>query len=122
MNEGMITRNDFENSIKIAITSIKKKEYKEAYDFILKAITADPNRPEPQNLLGIWYELCGEDAIARKHYRMAYVLDPIYKPASINLERVSTLFPIQDIPIDYGEVITDEKQKTEMNKKADVKN
>jgi tetratricopeptide (TPR) repeat protein len=121
MNEAKITRNDFENSIKEAIANIKKHKYKEAYQFIMKAISVDPNRPESQNLLGIWYELSGEDVLARKHYRMAYVLDPIYKPSSVNLERVSTLFPIKDIPIDYGEVISDENLQPDQNENAKVK-
>jgi tetratricopeptide (TPR) repeat protein len=123
MNEVKITQNNFENFIKEAIAYIKKYEYKEAYQFIMSAINTDPNRPEPQNLLGIWYELRGDDSLARKHYRMAYVLDPVYKPASANLERVATLFPINAIPIDYGEVIEDEnlKLETNVNDKAKVK-
>jgi Flp pilus assembly protein TadD len=119
MNNINITHNDFEKYIKEAIADIKKHEYKNAYHFILNAINADPNRPESHNLLGIWYELCGEDALARKHYRMAYVLDPIFKPASINLERVSTLFPIKSIPIDYGEEKTSENLKPEQDVKVE---
>lgn len=108
MSESINTKNDFENFIKEAIVEIKKHDDKEAYNFIMNAISSDPNRPEPQNLLGIWYELRGEDARARKHYRMAYVLDPIYRPASINLERVATIFPAKKIPIDFGERNEDE--------------
>jgi hypothetical protein len=36
------------------------------------------------------------------------VLDPIYKPATVNLERVSTLFPINRIEVDYGEEMMEE--------------
>lgn len=91
-----------------AINNLKKSEYKDAYDIIMKAIYNNPNAPEPHNLLGIWYEFKGNYDLARKHYRIAYVLNPIYKPSSENLERVSTLFPAREIPINYGEVIENE--------------
>lgn len=113
---------DFDDLIKKAIKNIKKYEYKSAYQFIMDANYADPNRPESQNLLGIWYELQGDDNLARKHYRMAYVLDPIYKPACVNLERVSTLFPTRHIPIDYGEILTEDNIQTEQKTITNVKN
>ncbi|MHB8074065.1 hypothetical protein [Desulfosporosinus fructosivorans] len=31
-----------------------------------------------------------DDDLARKHYRAAYALDPTFKPAIRNLERIST--------------------------------
>jgi tetratricopeptide (TPR) repeat protein len=94
--------------IKEATSNLKNYEYEESYKFIMKAINANPNAPEPHNLLGIWYEFKGNNDLARKHYRIAYVLDPIYKPATVNLERVSTLFPINRIEVDYGEVLMEE--------------
>lgn len=113
MSEIVITQNDFENMIKAAVVELKKYNLKEAYIFIMNAMYANPNRPEAQNLLGIWYELRGDNALARKHYRMAYVLDPIYRPASTNLERVATIFPYNKIPIDYGEITEEEITKPE---------
>lgn len=94
---------EFRKYIQDAVNHLKNCKYNEAYELIMKAIHKDPNAPEPQNLLGLWYELKGMNDLARKHYRMAYVLNPVYKPASTNLERVSTLFPIKRIDLDYGE-------------------
>lgn len=89
--------------VKDAANYLKIKKYEEAYELIMKAIYKDPNAPEPQNLLGIWYECKGSNDLARKHYRVAYVLNPLYKPSSVNLERVSTLFPLKQIEIDFGD-------------------
>lgn len=92
--------------IKEAVSNLKIHEFEEAYKFIMKAISENPNAPEPHNLLGIWYEFKGNKDLARKHYRVAYVLNPIYKPATINLERVSTLFSYKEIQVDFGEGFT----------------
>ncbi|MDF2586356.1 MAG: hypothetical protein K0S41_197 [Anaerocolumna sp.] len=96
---------DFNILVNDAIVNLQRHDYMNAYQSILKAVGIDPNRPEPQNLLGIMYEFKGDSVLARKHYRMAYVLDPIYKPATNNLERVSTLFLNKVIPVDYGEIV-----------------
>ncbi|QHQ60105.1 hypothetical protein Ana3638_04320 [Anaerocolumna sedimenticola] len=93
--------------MKDAVSNLKNNEYEESYKLIMKAINIDPNAAEPHNLLGIWYEFKGENDLARKHYRISYVLNPTYKPASVNLERVSTLFPYKNIEVDFGDVNTD---------------
>lgn len=90
------------NLLNNAINKLQNYKYEESYKYIMDAIKEDPNAPEPQNLLGIWYEFKGNKELARKHYRIAYVLKPTYKPASVNLERVSSLFSGNDIQIDYG--------------------
>jgi len=110
--------------IKEATSNLKNYEYEESYKFIMKAINENPNAPEPHNLLGIWYEFKGNNDLARKHYRIAYVLNPIYKPATINLERVSTLFPYKKIQVNFGEEMkekTSEKIGEEITKSANVK-
>ncbi len=93
--------------MKDAVSKLKNNEYEESYKLIMKAINIDPNAAEPHNLLGIWYEFKGENDLARKHYRISYVLNPTYKPASVNLERVSTLFPYKNIEVDFGDENTD---------------
>lgn len=108
MNNNEILTNEFINLINEAANHLIKLEYEEAYQYIMKAINKDPNAPQPHNLLGIWYEFKGQNELARKHYRVAYVLNPVYKPASINLERVSTLFLDKHIPVDFGEIIIEE--------------
>jgi tetratricopeptide (TPR) repeat protein len=108
MNELAFRTNEFELCIKDAISKLKDFEYDEAYMFIMKAFNENPNSPEPHNLLGIMYEFKENYDLARKHYRIAYVLNPTYRPASENLERVSTLFLYKRIPINYGEEIQEE--------------
>lgn len=93
----------FSNITKEAIEKLNNHEMGEAYKIIISAFSENPHAPEPHNLLGLWYEMKGDDDLARKHYRAAYALDPTYKPASKNLERVSTLFSGNSIPFDFGE-------------------
>lgn len=95
--------NNFKAYIRDATSKLRNYEFEESYKMIIKAINADPNAPEPHNLLGIWYEFKGNNDLARKHYRAAYALDPTFKPASGNLERVCTFFISHKIPIDFGE-------------------
>lgn len=93
---------NFNSYINDAVSKLQDNEFKESYDMILNALKANPDAPEPHNLLGIWYEFSGNSELARKHYRAAYALDPTYKPASENLERVCTIFTTRKIPIDFG--------------------
>ncbi len=102
MNEFEIVTNKFDQLLKEATDKLKNNRLEEAYEYIMHACEADPNAPHPHNLLGIWYEFKGKNELARKHYRVAYVLDPTYIPASENLERVSTLFLYKSIPVNYG--------------------
>lgn len=103
-----VASNEFDICVKDAANYLKEYKYEEAYERIMKAIYLDPNAPEPQNLLGIWYEFKEKNDLARKHYRMAYVLNPLYKPSSVNLERVSTLFSLNKIEVDFGDNICTE--------------
>jgi len=103
-----IVSNKAEIDIKEAICNLKNYEFEQAYKFILKALNENPNAPGPHNLLGIWYELKGNNDLARKHYRVAYVLDPTFKPATVNLERAGNLFPYKKIPVDFGDVMIEE--------------
>jgi tetratricopeptide (TPR) repeat protein len=103
MNEMAIKLNEFEGCISDAVNKLKDFEYDGAYKSIMQAFNYNPNSPKPHNLLGIYYEFKDNYDLARKHYRIAYVLNPLYKPASENLERVSTLFLYKKIPVNYGE-------------------
>lgn len=99
----MIDSATFTRCIKEAIDKLRHYEFEEAYKLIIKAISINPDASQPQNLLGLWYELSGNDDKARKHYRAAYSLDPTFKPACKNLERTCTVFLYKDIPYDYGD-------------------
>ncbi len=67
---------------------LKEGRMNEALPSIKEAIRLNTEAAEPHNLLGIFFELTGDDDNARKHYRAAYALDPTYKPACRNLERL----------------------------------
>lgn len=103
--------NEFNTYIKEATIELQNRKFDKSYKAILKALNLNPNAPEPQNLLGLWYERRGNNDLARKHYRAAYALDPTYKPASKNLERVCTFFLSKNIPLDFGEDIPEESDK-----------
>lgn len=107
--------------ISFAVDKLKNQEYEEAYKIIIGAICSNPNAPEPHNLLGLWYEINGQEPMARKHYRVAYVLDPTYKPACNNLERISTFFISKEIPLDFGVLEEQEIRNEKRDKQNDRK-
>ena len=100
----------FTNYIREATDEIHNHEFEKSYKAIINAIDINPNAPEPHNLLGIWYEYKNNNDLARKHYRAAYALDPTYKPASENLERVCTFFVTNRKQYNFGEEILEEQQ------------
>ncbi len=121
MNKVGMISNKFNNYIKEATSELHNYKLEDSYKTIIKALNANPNAPEPHNLLGIWYEFKGIDDLARKHYRAAYALDPTYKPASENLQRVSTIFASKTIPFDFGEVDLEEPEKDIINEEGNEK-
>ena len=116
MSDMELVTNTIDFILKKAISKLKKYELDEAYPCIMEACITDPNAAQPHNLLGIWYEFKGNNDLARKHYRVAYVLNPTYKPASENLERVSTVFLYKSIAINYGEETDEDKNMNRSNK------
>lgn len=70
---------------------IQERRFTSAEEHVRKAIGLDSSRAEAFNLLGALLELRNDDVGALKNYRAAYALDPTYKPARVNLERISTL-------------------------------
>ncbi|MFA6940646.1 MAG: hypothetical protein WCQ54_06630 [Clostridiaceae bacterium] len=101
----------YENIINKAADSIKARNYISAKEYIRKALMEDYHAPEPQNLIGIICELSGDCILAGKHYRAASSLDPTYKPAIHNLERITSFnyFIGQEEP-DFGT----QQQKSEV--------
>jgi DNA-binding response OmpR family regulator len=55
-----------------------------------KAIAIDPSQPEVYNLLGALLDIQGDWLEAQKFYRAALDIDPTYKPAWANLERLAS--------------------------------
>lgn len=103
MNRSEIFNEPFIQKIRQAADRLRRYELEDAYPLIVEAIHIDPDAPQPHNLLGIWFELTGDGDKARKHYRAAYALDPTFKPACRNLERICTAFAYGRIPLDFGD-------------------
>ncbi len=94
----------FEEYINSAKKALKEGHFPLAEEKMKKAMIENPHSPIVHNLYGILEELIKEDNLAHKHYRAAYALDPTYKPAQRNLERIST-FGKQNgmLAIDFGD-------------------
>lgn len=105
----------FAQKIRLAIDMLRSHELFEAYKLILESININPSAPQPHNLLGIWFEIKGDDDKARKHYRAADALDPTYKSASLNLDRICHVFrygqPLYDFGDELEAEITTENEK-----------
>ncbi|MBN2310008.1 MAG: response regulator [Candidatus Hydrogenedentes bacterium] len=84
---------------------IQERRFPSAEEHVRKAIGLDSSRAEAFNLLGALLELRGDESNARKNYRVAYTLDSTYRPASANLERLSTL------PRSVGRIALDTRDK-----------
>ena len=82
---------DFEALIEKARHHIGQHELEIAETTLRQAIGNDPSRPESFNLLGAIKEIKGFWIEAQKFYRAAMDLNPCYKPATLNLERVTSL-------------------------------
>lgn len=103
MNKLELKSDKFRKVIKEATENLQNYKLEESYKIIINALSENPDAPEPHNLLGLWYEMKKNYDLARKHYRAAYALDPTCKSASINLERVCTMFSNRRILYDFGE-------------------
>jgi lipoprotein NlpI len=103
MSRSEIFNEPFIQKIRQAADKLRQYEFKDAYPLIVEAIRVNPDAPQPHNLLGIWFELTGDGDKARKHYRAAYALDPTFKPACRNLERICTMFEYGRTPLDFGD-------------------
>ncbi len=80
----------FKDYLEYSKKCIFEKKYEKAKEYLKKAISEDLEAPEPQNLLGVLAEFEDDLLTAGRHYRAALELDPTYKPALENLERVTS--------------------------------
>lgn len=87
----MMYMNIFELKINRSIELIKIGNYTDAEHYIHLSMSEDDISPKPHNLLGIIAELKGDLIKAEKHYRAAYALDPTFKAACENLQRITSL-------------------------------
>lgn len=112
----------FSEAVKEAAKILNKGSLYEALPLIKEALILNTEAAEPHNLLGIFFEMKGDDDTARKHYRAAYALDPTYKPACHNLERLVEFVwgPISR-KYDYGVELQEESEaKQSENTAADI--
>lgn len=75
--------------LEYAKSCILKRDFQKAESYLKKAAMVNINDPEPQNLFGVIAEFKGDYVAAGKHYRAACALDPTYKPADRNLQRLT---------------------------------
>ena len=98
-----ISNNLFTKCLSLAAQSLRHHEQEKAYYEIIEAMRIFPDSPQPHNLLGIWFEINGDDIMARRHYRAAYSLDPTFKPACKNIERICTFENSEPFAYDFGD-------------------
>lgn len=115
MNIPNTDKDNFSKNIRQAADSLRSRDCDCAYSLIVEAMRADPDAPQPHNLMGIFYELTDDGNLARRHYRAAYSLDPTYKPACSNLERICTDFGNKLRTYDYGDTV--EETDSNLNSK-----
>ena len=68
-------------------------EFEKGTMMVCKAMCMYPHSPEPHNLMGLLLERTGDHVTAMKHYRVAWDLDPSYRPARQNMTRCGNLAP-----------------------------
>ena len=64
--------------------------YQENMQLIAQTMMEYPHCAVPHNLMGLLLEEYGNHALAMRHFRAAYSLDPSYLPARQNLELYGT--------------------------------
>jgi DNA-binding NtrC family response regulator len=94
--------NDYISHLELAKKSISEKHFEAATEHIRKALSLDNSRPEALNLMGALKEIDNNSLEAQKYYRAALSLDPTFKPAKRNLERLTGSLMKSDVIIDTG--------------------
>jgi DNA-binding response OmpR family regulator len=79
---------DYSTLIELAKRHIADRKFEAARESVRRAIALDPGQPEAYNLLGALFEAGGDRLEAQKFYRAALDIDPTYKPARSNLDRL----------------------------------
>jgi FixJ family two-component response regulator len=81
---------DYQTYVELALTRMREGQLDAARVYACKAISLDPTRPEAFNLLGGIFEVQGNRPDADKNYRAALTLDPTFRPAQQNLNRITS--------------------------------
>lgn len=85
--EGGLTSFSYEDYLDQARKGIAARKYSAAFVYVHKALFVNADRPEAFNLLGGLYEMRDQRKEAVTNYQVAQKIDPMYAPASQNLER-----------------------------------
>jgi DNA-binding response OmpR family regulator len=91
----------YENYLEMVCKRISIGKFDAARVYAHKAISINPDRPEAFNLLGGLSEARGNRLEAEKNFRVALAVNPSYKPAQKNLDRVTSR-PYTPLGIDWG--------------------
>lgn len=86
------------------------KQYPYCEEHLREAMKEYPDAPQPHNLYGIMMEKRGQHALAMKHLRAAWALDPTYQPARWNLEAFGTFSGIEAAAYDEHDLAKNEKK------------
>lgn len=85
--EGGLTSFSYEDYLDQARKGIAARKYSTAFVYVHKALFVNADRPEAFNLLGGLHEMRDQRKEAVTNYQVAQKIDPMYAPASQNLER-----------------------------------
>lgn len=69
-------------------SALRDKRYEDTAELLRRAIQVDVSRPETFNFLGVLMEIKRDRLQAQRFYRAALALDPAYRPARNNLDRL----------------------------------
>lgn len=94
---------DYASLIELAKRHISDRNFVVAKETARRAISADPAQPEAYNLLGALYEIDNDPFFALKFYRASLDIDPTYKPAASNLERMTSLHKFGGLNLGIGD-------------------
>ena len=79
----------YESYIQYARQLIIQKDFEQSMEILKKALSLEPTKAEPHNLIGSLLEILGKTEEAQKHYRAALVMEPGYIPARTGLARIN---------------------------------
>ncbi len=83
------TEKQYHQCLKKIREYLRTSHYERAHALAREAITANPDRVEVYNLLGVLLEIRGQTEEAQKLYRAALGIEPTYRPAADNLDRIT---------------------------------
>jgi DNA-binding NtrC family response regulator len=95
------TASNYQPLIEQVRDAIRRGEIEEAWELARRAVAADPGRPEAYTLIGALLEIRHDRLEAQRFYRAALEIDPTYRPAGENLERITSRRQLG--PLNLGE-------------------